>query len=263
MKNRRRKAMRKIYRKEIIVPIIIFSIFSTLSYASTRVLNENFDNQAIIQPTIGSITVNQYGRSNLTPPEYNLTQVGVGGTGYTFSSGTIWEAYLQWNYGRAWSSDEIYVSYWLRYPRYVAPSHDVNAKIFYPHWDGLTSYVHYSMFDDHTLYYSAVSKGSTLSAGNYINCPGNTDGNWHHYEFWIKLSTAQSRFWYDGTLKIDHNYSDGVWGNNIDYLTFGSIDGNDIDDFSRQFDSIEVWDGMPGSSLPGLSNCSVHNGTVR
>ncbi len=85
-----------------------------------------------------------------------------------------------------------------------------------------------------------------MTMGNWLECPNQTDGQWHHYEFYIKFSEGVSRFWYDGALKVDDVFGTGVWTNEMFYISVPSIDGEaPIGSFSREVDDWEVWDGMP------------------
>jgi hypothetical protein len=75
--------------------------------------------------------------------------------------------------------------------------------------------------------------------------PSQTDGSWHHYEFYVNFAQGISRFWYDGARKVDDAFGTGVWTRDMYYITAPSIEGNDPRNFSRQVDDWEVWNGMP------------------
>src|SRR3989339_710893 len=214
---------------------------------SSLLFQENFDDQEVDSRLI------VYGPnwSVLSPPDYNLNAVGRNGTGYSFSSGNVNSAHLVWknNIPSPWPSDEMHVSFWMRYPNFTSTDTFENFKLFYPHWNGVQSYVHYTMMNDGTIYYSAKGNGTMIELSKYIGTPNMTDGKWHHYEFYIKFSTGISKFWYDGTLKLDADYADGVWTpNNVYYVAAPSIDAEETGTFSRQVDDWEVRDGMPSSS---------------
>ncbi|OFZ39782.1 MAG: hypothetical protein A2504_12380 [Bdellovibrionales bacterium RIFOXYD12_FULL_39_22] len=216
--------------------------------SATRLMYENFDDQ-VINPSMS--VYGAYGATGYVlqlPPQYNLDQVGRGGSGFAFSSGTVNQAWPSWdkNLPNPWPSDEMYVSFWIRYPTFTSTDTMENFKVFYPHWNGADSYAHFSMGDTNTIYYSAKGNGTMLSISNYLSCPNQTDGNWHHYEFFVKFSTGISRFWYDGILKLNHNYGSGVWTPNpISYIAAPMIDGEEPGTFSRQVDDWEAWDSMP------------------
>jgi hypothetical protein len=235
-------------KKYLFIFISIFFgvlFFARGSLAATRLIYENFDDQIINS----GFVVYGSGWAVLSPPQYNLNAVGKGGTGYCFSSGTVNEAYLCWenNLPNPWPSGELYVSFWMRYPRFESTDPHENIKVFYPHWCGATGYVHYSMSSANTIYYGANScTDETLSTGNWLDCPNQTDGNWHHYEFYVKFSEGISRFWYDGVLKVNDTYGSVKWTNtNIYYISAPSIDAEEVGTFSRQVDDWEAWDGMP------------------
>lgn len=232
---------------QLLIIIFLSAVYIPTVYAANRLLYENFDDQIIndLQPQRGGMVV-------LAPPQYNLQAVGRGGNGFCFSSGTVNEAFLL-AIGNAipnpWPTDEMYVSFWLRYPTFTPTVAMENIKLFYPHWNGTQSYLHYSMVDAGGVYYSAKGNGVMVSQSNWLNTPNQTDGNWHHYEFYVKFSEGISRFWYDGSIKVDHKYNGTNWlPNNIYYIAIGSIDAESVSIFSRQFDEVEIWDGMPGTS---------------
>lgn len=240
--------------------VAVLLSFSGLAFAGNVLLYENFDDQRLDS----RFTVYGANWTVVSPPGYNLESVGRNGAGYCFSSGTVAAAHLCWmnNIPNPWPSDEMYVSFWMRYPKYEHTDANENFKIFYPHWNGTASYVHYSMIGSNTIYYSARANGVMISISNWINCPNQTDGNWHRYEFYIKFSEGISRFWYDGTLKINHTYGKGYWlPNNVYYISAPSIDAEEPGIFSRQVDDWEVWNGMPSGltitatpAAPGTSN---------
>ncbi len=231
------------------IAIICLLAISSYAYAATRLLYENFDDQALDSRLI------IYG-SNwaiLNPPQYNLDAIGRGGEGYAFSSGTVNQAYTCWdrNVPNPWPSDEMYVSFWMRYPTFTSTDPHENIKVFYPHWNGANGYVHYSMSSNNTIYYSASGMNKeTLTSGNWLSCPNQADGTWHHYEFYVKFSTGISKFWYDGVLKVNDDFGPGHWTNAMYYISAPSIDAEEPGTFSRQVDEWEVWDGMPGQITP-------------
>ena len=232
-----------------ILIIVLITTFSFLSYgfSATRLIYENFDDQQLDPRFV------VYGSdwAVLTPPDYNLSSVGRGATGYCFSSGTVNEAYLCWmkNVPNPWPSDEMYVSFWMRYPTFTSTDSHENIKFFYPHWNGTASYVHYAMSSKDGVYYSAKGNENMVDAGVWLTCPNQTDGNWHHYEFWIKFSTAEHKFWYDGKLIQSKKYTNGVWTpSTMYYISAPSIDAEEAGSFSRQVDDWEVWDGMPDAA---------------
>lgn len=212
--------------------------------SAIRLMLENFDSQTVDE----MLTVYGNNWKVLSPPEYNVTAPGRNGTGSCFSSGTDRAAHLCWRNGipNPWPTDEMYMSFWMRYPMFI-PTTPVNEniKLFYPHWRNATSYVHYAMTGNNTIYYSASASGSMLTYGNWLECPNQADGNWHHYEFYVNFAQGISRFWYDGVMKVDDTFGTGVWTKDMYYITAPSIEGTDPRKFSRQVDDWEVWNGMP------------------
>ena len=188
----------------------------------------------------------------VAPPVWQANSPGRGGTGYCFASGTAEggerDPFVGWTYGGTWYTQELYVSFWMRFPSRVYPDGDGhwNIKTFYPRWDGGPSYVHYSSTGGGAQYYAAKDKdGNTLITSTYPLTPDDMDGNWHRYEFYIHFSNGLHRFWYDGVLRREDDFGTGVWTNSLYYLTFGGQDSTTANVFTREIDDIEVWDEMP------------------
>lgn len=236
---------------KLVVISTILSVFVSVSgFAANRLLYENFDSQILDSRLTPRI---YFGVA--APPQYGFAGPGRDGAGACFASGTIPDVFLQWTMEqipKPWPSDELYVSFWMRYPTFANSDPNENIKIFYPHWDGATSYVHFTMVDPNTVYYSARARdNSMVSVGTYMSCPNQTDGNWHHYEFYVKFSEGISRFWYDGTQTLDQQYGPGVWTNSVFAVDAPSMDGEEPGNFSRQVDDLDIWDGMPDPAAPG------------
>lgn len=235
--------------------VILGFVFAWVNVqAANRLLYENFNDQALD----GRLTVYDKHWNVLRSPQYNLTAVGRNSTGRCFSSGTCNEAFLVWQrqVPRPWPTSEFYVSFWMRYPTYrVTDPVNENFKIFYPHWNGSTSYVHFSMANRNAVYYSAKGRGVMLTYSRWLNCPNMTDGRWHHYEFYVGFSTGVSQFKYDGVLLLDDEYGKGKWTNDMYYFPVPSIDAEETGSFSRQVDDLEIWDGVPNA--PSLGSAST------
>jgi len=133
--------------------VVISSILSVSvpvsGFAANRLLHENFDSQVLdsrLTPRVYSGVA--------APPQYTFSSPGRDGGGSCFASGTIPDAFLQWpveQIPKPWPSDELYVSFWMRYPTFASVDPNENIKIFYPHWDDAMSYVHFTMVDTNTV----------------------------------------------------------------------------------------------------------------
>ncbi len=224
-------------------------------YAANRLLYENFDDRVLDS----RLQIIGHDWALLSPPQYNLNAAGRNGTGYSFTSGTINEAYLHWRnqIPNPWPTDDFYVSFWMRYPSFKQTDSHENIKLFYPHWDGAQSYVHYSMSSNSSVYYSAMAQGTMVTAGRWLTCPNQTDGKWHRYEFYVKFSTGVSKFWYDGKLIVNDTFGTGKWTRTMRYISAPSIDAEEPGSFSRQVDDLEVWDGMPGTTTPSTGTTTI------
>lgn len=238
----------------IVTSIMIFITLMITSnvFAAERRLYENFDDQAI-DPLLRTRI---YGGFNVTQPTYSFG-TGHGGSGYSFGSGTTNATWLEWNFANTWYTDELYVSFWMRYPTFTQNYSNENIKFFYPQFGTSNSdKVEYLMYNgNNSGFYCGYNNNAYLGSA-YLTLPNQADGNWHRYEFYIRFSTGTHKFWYDrpmgnftdgAYLKNSVNYGSGVWDNHINIITFGSIDGEQPSTFTRFFDDVEVWDGMPDS----------------
>lgn len=169
--------------------------------AATLRLSENFDDQSI--------------DSHLTPRIYGAVASlgeyswgdGRGGSGYSYGSGTINATFLEWGgaYGTppgTWYTDEIYVSFWMRYPTYTWCGANDNIKFFYPTFgsnDGCEFVLNSNNGAFYMLYNNKNSFQDIYGANSwgYPTLTNQADGNWRHYEFYINFSTGIIRFWYD------------------------------------------------------------------
>ncbi len=223
---------------------VLIQLVPVECHTANLLLGENFDSQVLD----GRVSIIGHNWAVLAPGQYHLDAVGRGGTGHCLTSGTVNEAYLYWRnpVPGSWPSDELYVSFWMRYPKFITTEPvNENIKIFYPRWDGLNSYVHYSLTQPDIVYYSAMAQGSMVAAGRWLTCPNMTNGKWHSYQYYVNFSQGISRFWYDGSLILDDAYGPGKWTNSVYSISIPSIDAEDPGVFSRQIDEIEVWDGLP------------------
>lgn len=242
------------------IMILVTLLITSNVFAAQRRLYENFDDRAI-DPLL---TTRIYGVFNITQPTFSFG-TGHGGSGYSFGSGTTNATWLEWNFGNTWYTDELYVSFWMRYPTFTKNYSNENIKFFYPQFGTSNSdKVEYLLYNGSSSALFCGYNNNTYLSNNYMTCTGQADGNWHRYEFYIKFSTGTHKFWYDrpagnytdgAYLKNSVNYGSGVWDNHVNLITIGSIDGEQASTFTRFFDDVEVWDGMPdGSTTPPLAD---------
>lgn len=230
---------------------VFFFLISTNLHAANLLARENFNDKTVHLP----LYIEQGGPATWA--------TGRDGTGYCiyFNLNADRDSVLMMKPSLG-SSDEIYISYWMRYPdaKSTAPGIE-NMKFFYPHFVG-NGYIAYALMniDTGSTYYSAKdNNGTMLTTGKWIGINGACDGKWHHYEWYIKFSTGVHKFWFDGNLKINYTYGPGKWTNKFMYLAGPSIDASGTSYFSRQIDDYEVWDGMPTSTTSTSSTSSSSN----
>jgi len=229
-----------------------------LTSAASLIYSEDFEDQDIDQPSVGSISVVR----SIGPlinctngVDYVVDEPGRDESNGSFLSLQLVdnlsaECWLWWPYSTQWPTNQMYVSFWARYPHFTSTDAHENIKLFYPHWDGVDSYVAYDLSSEDVMYHSEKSNGEYVSTGNWLTVPNQTDGNWHHYEFYLDIEQGISSFTYDGSVVWDQNWGPGTWTTPWDlyYITIGMIDAEEQGDFTRQFDDIEIWDGLPGDT---------------
>lgn len=260
--------MYKLRVREILTSVLILMILliTTSASAAQRRMYENFDDQDVDSPWQARV----YGGFNIVPPRCSY-DVGRNGTGYCIGSGSdlgnddaVW---IESGYGE-WPTDEYYVSFWVKYPVAVYQNTGENIKLFYPGFG--TGSVIESGLENLSTGASVIFAwyNNVLQFNSYVTFPNAADGNWHHYEWWVKFSTGALKMWYDrpegdftteadiaapttGTyLKLNRINSAGTWGaQTISRMNAGSMDASGDSNFTRFIDDVEVWDGIPGESL--------------
>lgn len=236
------------------VAILTLSFISSDVLASQRRLYETFDDQEVSSP----LWVEQVDVGPISPPRYQFN-TGRGGSGYCFASGTVRDPYLKWDVNSTWFTQELYVSWWVRFPSYTRDGDGWwNIKMFYPHWDGVKSHIGYFIGQPDGGFTQIGDKNGNLLVNGYGPTPtGIWDGKWHRFEHYINFEKGLYKFWYDrpvgnwtdgSYLLSNYNFGTGKWTNNLYYITIGGQDSQTANVFTREIDDIEIWDGMPDST---------------
>ncbi len=253
--------------KRVLLVIAILMLALPVWGATLRI-SENFDDQPSLA-NLAPLITRAYGVSDIEPPVFSWG-AGRGGTGYSFGSGSTSIVWLEYRPYANWYTNELYVSFWMRYPTYnYADDVYTNAKYWYPffgpggedRWEATTSIKNISYM---ALYDGGSGGPGFYSGGSYIT--NATDGNWHRYEFYLNFSTGEATFWYDGseTPGFTHTMGSGWTTNYIYQLSFMSA--SESSDMTRFMDDLEVWDGMPDEespSTPTIRSGSIVNGGLR
>lgn len=264
----------------LIRSLILLLVLPSLVWGATLRYSENFDDQSLDDTGVTAKFVPRLYGKVAEAGEYSWgTGHGVGsanGSGYSFGSGTVNGPWLEWGGFYAggaigtWYTDELYVSFWMRYPTYTHTDPNENVKFFYPQFGpNNDDKVEYVLYNDQMGWYlmAAYDNGAEIPGQDGGTAEGMTDGTWHHYEFYLNFATSINRFWYDGVLKEDANYTDGIWTNSVNLITVGAMDAEEPGTFTRFFDDVEIWDGMPDETPapapPTLSNVTISNGSFR
>lgn len=231
-------------KKIILVALLI--LLAAPVFASTRRLYENFDDQVVNTP----LHTRAYGLTDIVPPQHSW-QTGRGGTGYCFSSGTIHDVFVEWIVGMSWYTDELYFSYYLKYPSHGESGGTYwNAKFEYltvnsgGAWESCAN-GHGTGQDGSGFFTQIRNDAGTPVYSDWLGCLTNSwDTDWHHYEFYINRTSGIYRFWYDETLCIDQTFGQ-IWSGSTFVISTPSIDASGDDTFTRSIDDLEIWDGMP------------------
>lgn len=247
---------------------MVVCLLTCQAQAATRLIYENFDDQAIDS----HFTIYGNNWATMSPPQYNLTTSGRGGAGYCFASGTLATPYLCYENSvpNPWPSNEMYCSWYMRYPTWVQNHTNENVKFFYPHWNGTNNAFELARTSETGAFYCIYRDGGAAAGGSFSLSEQN-DTNWHHYETYVNFATGAYYFKIDSITKLSGTV--GAITGQIYYISIGSIDAtNDPNDgsaseFSRQFDDVEIWDGIPDEepapAPPTISNVTISNGRVQ
>jgi len=239
----------------LIITALFILIVSANIHAANRVVYENFDDKDVDSPFyIGQGSINGYvtGRSGSGyAAQLSQTSYGEPDNTICYQPGS-------------WTTNEIYISYWMRYPSYTGRGKKKADGSYSTQWNNKLFYMHINMSGN---YVSTVMDGgswlhTSVKPGNYYYNYGVSnmvDGNWHHYEWYINLATGKVKVWIDGGLKIDKNHSGIDWPTGSIYRMCSPSIDTGASTFTRQIDDYEVWNGMPSSSQSTSSTSSNNN----
>lgn len=239
----------------------LITLFFVLLAAGTaqagRLYYENFDDQDVDQPGVGStkVAIDWNAQDAVYGTDYTWT-TGYDGTGSALLSlqkpgDTGADAYLRWAYGNnTWPSDEMYVSYRVRFPHTNSQFGNENIKGVYPRWHGTDAYVAVPTLHNFSGWISISVRGddgvsressATISGANNI-----ADGNWHRVEVYINFATGQVITKID-SVEVWNKIYGSIWSSppQLNYLPIPYFDAEEDSDFTRAIDEIEVWDNMP------------------
>jgi hypothetical protein len=241
-----------------LVPFVLFCLaISSNIYASNRIVYDTFNSQSWTQGTFGSV-----GEDSSTTDPSSWQSDGSGGycrqSTHTAGSGGQ-PSRLMFSPGQNWPTDTVFVRYKMRFTHWSGSgSSNPNVKYFRLYKD--SSHLYWHMANQSTnagyILFNTNSNGSCGGACqdslNYT-MSGLADGNWHTLAFLLTLSTGNGKFWYDRdpslspSAQISPSRTD--WGDrNFMYLVTPADQGGtgDIITYTRQYDNVEIWDGMPG-----------------
>jgi hypothetical protein len=272
----------KIKKITLIFFLLLLSISFSLSVdAATLIWSDNFDNRAISPPPSGTWDIKQNFSgepSPLTWPRWFFAPGGPTGSGYYFSDNTTtyggdksWQStFIEWRKFGYWYTNELYVSYWVRYVDYTTNGNNEfgNNKLYYPALGTGVGYVHLGMVSPIELYLSAKdNSGNWITQGNYIPIPngGVSDLGWHKFEFYINMATGAVWGKWDDVTFYSANYGSWPWASNyVRVITIGSGWSGCCPEptpFTRHLDNFEVWDGLSdiNISYPPPTNRLIPN----
>jgi len=253
-------------RKILILSFYLF-IFFTYAYADCpavmpegMVYCEDFDDRYLND---SGVEIRSSVATNIYPPAYQFASPGRDGTGYHLAAGTFHNPGVFKLVSSQWGSDELFVRYWCKFENWLYTTSHENIKMNYHHWDSDNSYASWIIASPGGFYYSARDRNrQMLEVGSWPSSPINfMDGNWHKWEWWVKFSSSEAKFWIDGILIDENDYYDGAWTNNIYYLWGPGQDSQSQGSWTRSTDDWEVWDRMPPTSEDIPSDLNL-DGTV-
>jgi len=238
------------------------------SYAANKILYENFDDKNFNNGTFGSISEEQGS---------GATWVSDGNGGYARSEyhaagSSNQPSRLKFSPGKEWPTNLVFVRYKLRWVSYNSSSTgNQNIKIFRLLKDSNHYYWHHATAAGETPHYTMFniySHGTKNGDWAYPTLSNSSNGQWHTLAYLLNLTNGNGKFWFDKdplkdspTAEIQPPSFD--WNDrNFSYFAVPADDGglNDAT-YTRQYDDVEVWDGMPSSSSSSQSTSSTSSGS--
>jgi hypothetical protein len=245
----------KLLKATIILAIVLLAFNAQ---AANILVDEDFDDQSVDRPLMvkhaadGDVT-DQVGTAYSFVTDRH-------GTGYAiYQSSWDWRHLTTPWYGPGpgqWPTDELYFSVWMKYVSISSDNgYNIGGKFFYPHFGGGSQYVHMG-FTSHSGYFASTISSTGGTSGYYGFDGAPVDGKWHRYEWYIRFSDGRVRFRFDGQGSLatgeglSYNRTVGRISSNVYYISFPGICDKGCYDtgtqYTRQWDDIEVWDGIPG-----------------
>lgn len=208
----------------------------------TLLVSENFDDQTITLPLR---LINGSLQDLSAPGDFTFETPGRGGAGYCAETlGDADARFTVFSSVLSGPPTRFYLSFWMRFASFTSTDPHENMKVFYPHFSPSQSYVHVTMQSGSTLLYGVMHDDVMIYQGGSMNCPDMTDGDWHHYEWYIDLPTRTFRAWYDSVLKADHTFTGDSWSAPW-YVSSPGEDAEEAGTWERQVDDWELYDDMP------------------
>jgi hypothetical protein len=169
--------------------------------------------------------------------------------------------------------DEIFVHFYFRFEGADGPTGnmkflDLETNGIYNGSEDMEVWSHFYTSTAEMAFYDEreTSWGSSVAWPGEVNPL--TDGVWHSYAIWAKLSTGELKVWMDTTDWNSptvsrsgyhwYNAGDDTPATQFEYLYIHENYSATSPSASLQFalDDIEVWDGIPGA-IPTISGCDI------
>ena len=250
----------------IAISVFCWLTISVNCYAANKILYENFDDKKFDQGTFGSVTEEQGSGATWVSDGHG----GFARSEYHTAGSDDQPTRLKFSPGKNWPTNLVFVRYKLRWASYNCSSTgNQNIKLFrllksnnYYYWHHATqagTAPNYTMFN---VYSHGTQKGDWA----YPTLSGSSDGQWHTLAYLLNLTTGNGKFWYDRdplkdspTAEIQPPSFD--WNDrNFSYFVVPADDGvlNDAT-YTREYDDVEVWDGLPSTSSSSTATNSTNN----
>ena len=202
------------------------------------IFKESFDNQSgswssadcEVPPALGSMTLYTTNLNEDIPAVYNTHYTwgtGRGGSGQCLQGAANKAVYIYWPIAANWPTDEMYISFWLKYPSYSGESWMNLKSLYVKQTDNVAHLVAAVGAAPGPPWYNITTGGGAIwsDCTNYFGSSNHLDGNWHHYEYWVKMASAgQLKIWYDGVLDTDISQSNSGWNQYIFNIFYRDIE---------------------------------------
>jgi len=266
--------------KKVLVTMLLILFISNSAFAANQILFENFNDQDYDQGTFGTFSESSGDSTNSYDAGATWESDGSGGYcrseriyAANQSAGPSYPVRPRFVPGQQWPTNYVFYRYKIRFPLWSDDGvHQSNLKYIRLYKASDKAYWHSAAQSYHAAYvlFNVNSNDNNPDDQDiaYFTMSNIANGSWHTIAYLFNLTNGNGKIWYDRdpvtqspTAEIQPGYFDWPAGDRVfAYLVGPADDGHDdYVDYIRQYDDVEIWDGLPGtvSQFPPDVNIST------